>query len=105
MPKELKGMSQKGKRMVLAFKRGQTRTKLRREIAGTLPSHVVHSEHGKPVSSPIRAGWPQGRLVGVRVEDAGESEGLAVMARIGVETSPRSKEGRLPAGLSLQESL
>jgi hypothetical protein len=56
MPKELKGMSQKGKRMVLAFKRGQTRTKLRREIAGTLPSHVVHSEHGKPVSSPIRAG-------------------------------------------------
>ena len=43
--------------------------------------------------------------MGVRVEDAGESEGLAVMARIGVETSPRSKEGRLPAGLSLQESL
>lgn len=35
----------------------------------------------------------------VRVEEVGKSEGLAVMAGIGVETSPYAKAGPLPTGL------
>jgi hypothetical protein len=51
------------------------------------------------------AGKPQGMLLGVRVEECGKSEGRSVMERIGFETSTHAKAGRLPRGLSLQESL
>ncbi|TXC86208.1 hypothetical protein FRZ40_00665 [Paraburkholderia azotifigens] len=39
----------------------------------------------------------------VRVEDDGESECRAVMVRIGVETLPHVKAGRLPSGLPSQD--
>ena len=47
--------------------------------------------------------------MGLRVEDAGKSEGRSVMKRIGIEAhkpiSSHAKAGRLPAGLSSRESL
>ncbi len=39
-----------------------------------------------------------------RVKDAGESEGRAVTARIGVQDLPHAKAGRLPAGVSLRDN-
>ena len=41
----------------------------------------------------------------VRVEDGGESESRAVMARIRALTLPDAKAGRLPPGLPSQENL
>ena len=49
------------------------------------------------------AGEPQGTLLAVRVWEVGESERRVVMIRIGVETSPHAKAGRLPTGLSSQD--
>jgi hypothetical protein len=49
-------------------------------------SHLVtHAKHGKPVFLPVRAGGPQGKLLGMQVEDAGESEGRPVRGRTGIE--------------------
>ena len=58
-----------------------------REIADTYPSSVNYAEHDKPVFPPEWAGRPQGKLWGVRVWDAGESECRSVMERIGVEAT------------------
>ena len=41
----------------------------------------------------------------MRVEDGGESESWAVMARIPVATSPDTKVGKVPPGLPSQENL
>jgi len=43
--------------------------------------------------------------MGLRVRDAGGSEGRFVMNRIGVQTLLHAKAGRLPAGLSSRENL
>jgi len=43
--------------------------------------------------------------MGLRVRDAGGSEGRAVMVRIGVQTLLHAKAGQLPAGLSSRENL
>lgn len=79
---------------------------------GILPGNSRHltfrvnqEERGKPITPPAMAGVPQGKLMGLWVWDARESECRPVMGRIGVATSPRPKGGRLLAGLSLQESL
>ena len=53
----------------------------------------------------VRESEPQGTPLGLRVRDAGESESLAVMVRIGVQTLLHAKAGRLPAGLSSRENL
>ncbi|AVK72218.1 hypothetical protein BJN34_0175 [Cupriavidus necator] len=67
----------------------------------------MRRERGKPVWLPERslaqAGEPQGTLLAVRVRDVGKSECRAVMVRIGVETSPHAKAGRLPTGQSSQD--
>lgn len=62
-------------------------------------------EHGKPVLLPL-----QGRLAarsdnGMRAEDGGESECLAVMAGIRIVTLSDAKAGRLPLGLRSRENL
>jgi len=49
------------------------------------------------------AGEPQGTLLIVRVWEDGKSERRAVMVRIGVETLPHAKAGRLPSGLPSQD--
>ena len=69
------------------------------------PTHSeIYAEQGKPVVSPVTAGEPQGTLLALRVKDGGESECRSVMDRIGVETSLHAKVGRLPLGLSSQDS-
>jgi hypothetical protein len=64
----------------------------------------MHVEQGKPVASPEMASEPRGTLLVLRVKDGGESECCSVMGQIGVETLPHAKVGRLPLGLSSQES-
>lgn len=74
-----------------------------REIADTYPSSVNYAEHDKPVFPPEWAGRPQGKLWGVRVWDAGESECRSVMERIGVEAQAdmTSRESEQTSGWSL----
>ena len=64
----------------------------------------IQAEQGKPEVLPETAGEPQGTPLALRVEEQGKSECRSVMGRIGVETSPYAKAGRLPYGLSSQES-
>ena len=49
----------------------------------------ICAERGKPVGLPVdastRESLPQGKPMGLRVEDGGKSECLPVMGRIGVE--------------------
>ena len=59
---------------------------------------VLKAELGKPVFLPVLwDSWPKGRLMEVRVEEAGESECQSVMGWIRVLNWPGSKESRLPA--------
>ena len=64
----------------------------------------INAEQGKSVVSPVMAGEPQGTPLVLRVKDGGESECRSVIDRIGVETSSHAKVGRLPLGLSSQDS-
>lgn len=64
----------------------------------------IQAEQGKPEVLPEMAGEPQGTPLALRAEEQGKSEGRSVMGRIGVEISPHAKAGRLPYGLSSQES-
>lgn len=63
-----------------------------------------HAEQGKPVTLPETAGEPQGTLLTLRVKEYGKSERLSVMDGIRTEISSDTKVGRLPFGLSSQES-
>uniref|UniRef100_E6QSI7 Uncharacterized protein n=1 Tax=mine drainage metagenome TaxID=410659 RepID=E6QSI7_9ZZZZ len=58
-----------------------------------------------PYSRPEhRASEPQGTLMEMRVKERGKSEGLTVMVKILTATLSDAKAGRLPQGLSSQES-
>jgi len=48
------------------------------------PAETSEAERGNPVSSPVRAGEPQGDLWKVRAWEVGRSEGRSVMGRIRV---------------------
>ncbi len=79
------------------------------------------AERGKPVGLPVdtstRESLPQGKPMGLRVEDGGRSECLPVMGRIGVEsfdfdreqdqmtTSLHAKAGRLPIQVARHEKV
>lgn len=91
--------------VVLVFSYDQTGTLTCRGKSRHLTFRVNQEERGKPITPPAMAGVPQGKLMGLWVWDARESECRPVMGRIGVATSPHPKGGRLLAGLSLQESL
>ncbi len=102
MPKMLTGMSQNGKWAVFGLESTKAWT--------TSPSgnnrrltflFVTYTEHGKPVRPPVRAGRPQGKLLGVRVADAGKSEGRSVIERIGIEGLPRHHPTRKGADFRL----
>ncbi|RQS76981.1 hypothetical protein DID96_01520 [Burkholderia sp. Bp8963] len=54
---------------------------------------------------PAWAGRPRGKLLAEWVKEVGESERRVVMAGIRAETSPDTKVGRLPTGLSSRDSL
>jgi len=64
----------------------------------------IHAEQGKPVTLPETAGEPQGTLLTLRVKEYGKSERPSVMDGIRTEISFDTKVGRLPFGLSSQES-
>ena len=69
------------------------------------PTHSeMLAEQGKLVVSPETAGEPQGTLLVLRVKERGESECHPVIGWIEVVILPHAKAGRLPLGLSLQES-
>ena len=68
------------------------------------PHSEIDAEQGKPVVSPETAGEPQGIPLVLRVKEQGKSESRSVMGWIGVAISPHEKSGRLPYGLSSQES-
>ena len=51
-------------------------------------------ERGKPVGLPVKESEPQGTLIGLRVEDGGESKSLAVIGGIGVEPVVKVRETR-----------
>jgi len=51
----------------------------------------TQAEHGKPVPLPMRESNPQGRPIGVQVEEDGKSKGCAAMAQI--EGLPHTKVG------------
>jgi hypothetical protein len=53
-----------------------------------LSHSVTQVEHGKPVFLPVWAGGPQGKLLGMQVKDAGESESRPVMGGIRIEGQP-----------------
>ena len=59
----------------------------------------------KPRIAPFGGSRLQSLPMAVREQDWGESERCPVIGRIGVETSPYAKAGRLPLGLSPQERL
>ena len=67
------------------------------------PAETSEAERGNPVSSPARAGEPQGDLMEVRAWEVGRSEGRPVMGRIRVSTSPGTKVSPRPTGASLRE--
>jgi hypothetical protein len=68
------------------------------------PAKTSEAERGNPVSSPARAGEPQGDLLKVRAWEVGRSECHPVMGRIRVSTSPGTKVSPRPTGLSLREN-
>src|SRR5690242_5802801 len=72
---------------------------------GPKPIRSCKGNMVSPYRSLFRESRPQGRPIAMRVRDEGESEGRAVIARIGVATSLYAKAGRLPSGLSSRNSL
>jgi hypothetical protein len=75
--------------------------------SGPNPQEVAHVEHGKPVLFREFGRQPQGVSMRERVKERGKSEGLPVTGRIGIAehpTSSHAKAGRLPQGLSEQET-
>ena len=50
-----------------------------------LTCHVIQLERGKPITSPARAGKPQGELLELWAEESGKSECHPVMGWIGIE--------------------
>lgn len=79
------GMSQKGKRTGCMVESSMYEDVVPPGKSRHLTFHVIYVKHGKPVSPPLGAGQPQGRLLEVRVEEFGKSESRFVMKRIGVE--------------------
>jgi hypothetical protein len=75
-------------RSAVSFQHGGTRTSVPPVERQGLNPLVTHAKHGKPVFLPARAGGPQGKLLGMQVEDTGESEGRPVMGGIGIEGKP-----------------
>lgn len=61
------------------------------------------AQHGKPAALLDRGRNAVRPTMALRVEEAGKSEGRAVMARIRDETYPGAKASRLPAGVSSRE--
>ena len=116
-PKVLTGLSQNGK--------GSGMDAPNSSIADNAPpaerQNLNHMgtcmERGKPVGLPVKESEPQGTLMGLRVEDGGESQCLPVIGGIGVEpvskvretrrlaTSLHAKAGRIPPGRSSRENL
>jgi len=70
------------------------------------PPNPTHFRKGNVETPyrPLRDGTSQGLLTAVREQERGPSERHSVMGWIGVATSPHAKAGRLPYGLSSQES-
>ena len=69
-----------------------------------LTRSVICTKHVKPVLFLVaKVGRLQNRHNGVQVWEDGKSERRAVMARIGVATSPPGKPGRLPSGVGARE--
>jgi len=69
------------------------------------PAKTSEAARGNPVSSPARAGEPQGDLLEVRAWEVGRSECPPVMGRIRVSTSSGTKVSRRPTGASLREHM
>jgi hypothetical protein len=87
-PKMLTGLNPKGKRSDALLQFGGTRTSAPPVDRQGLSHLVTQVEHGKPVFLLARAGGPQGKLLGMQVKEAGESERLPVMGGIGMEGQP-----------------
>jgi len=83
-------------------------TQHHRRIERTFPLVCLRLNTVSPSRSHLGSD-PQGTAMAWRVEDDGESERRAVIARIGVAgihpTSPHAKAGRLPSGHPARESL
>lgn len=50
-----------------------------------LTCYVIQGERGKLITSPARAGKPQGKLLELWVKESGKSECRPVMGWIGIE--------------------
>ncbi len=61
---------------------------------GGPPHSEIHTEQGKPVTLPVTAGEPQGKLLVLRVEEFGKSKCFSVMEEIptGVQVGRESEQ-------------
>ena len=102
--KWLTSLSQKARRRVGGFNGATSWSTVlpgRQQVPN--PAKTSEAERGNPVSSPARAGEPQGDLMGVRAWEVGRSERRPVMGRIRVSTLPGTKVSPRPTGASLRE--